>query len=98
MTALGDLAFPQGEQDELVALLGVALDFHVLSAAVVILPRVVERIGSGVGVPMNHARRWLQGRPALRSAFDGGAGIAAVAGSPAARRYIATRLRSRFGR
>ena len=98
MTALNDLAFPQSIQDQLVALLGVSLVVLVLSAAVVILPRIVERIGNGVGVPMDHARRWLRGEPGARSAAYGAAGAAALSGSPAVARQIVTRVRNRFGR
>ena len=69
--------------DQLQQLLGVSLVVLVLSTAVVILPRIVERIGNGVGVPMDHARRWLRGEPAARSAAYGAAGAAVVSGSPA---------------
>jgi type IV secretion system protein VirB6 len=97
-TALNDLTLTGSSDNQLQELLGISLVVLVLSAAVVILPRAVERIGSGVGVPMDHARRWLRGEPAARAAKYTGIAGAAAAGSPAARRYIVNRLRSRFGR
>ena len=97
-TALNGLTLSGASTTQLAQLLGVSLVVLVLSAAVVILPRVVERIGNGVGVPMDHARRWLRGEPAARSAAYGAVVGAAAGGSPAARRYIAARLRNRFGR
>jgi type IV secretion system protein VirB6 len=97
-TALNNMTLTGSTNSQLQQLLGVSLVVLVLSAAVVILPRVVERIGNGVGVPMDHARRWLRGAPAARSAAYGAAGVAAVSGSPAVARQIVTRVRNRFVR
>jgi len=97
-TALNNMTLTGSTNSQLQQLLGVSLVVLVLSAAVVILPRVVERIGNGVGVPMDHARRWMRGEPAVRSAAYGAAGAAALSGSPAAARQIVTRVRSHSGR
>jgi type IV secretion system protein VirB6 len=96
-TALNGLALSGSANNQLAQLLGVSLVVLVLSTAVVILPRVIERIGNGVGVPMDHARRWLRGEPALRSAAYGAGGAAALSGSPATAQRIVTRLRNSAG-
>ena len=97
-TALNNMTLTGSTNSQLQQLLGVSLVVLVLSAAVVILPRVVERIGNGVGVPMDHARRWLRGEPAARTAAYGAAGATALSGSPAMARQIVTLVRTRFGR
>jgi type IV secretion system protein VirB6 len=93
-TALNGLALSGSANNQLAQLLGIALVVLVLSAAVVILPRVVERIGNGVGVPMDHARSWLRGVPAARSAAYG-AGSAPVQSGSLTAQGVMARLRTR---
>lgn len=93
-TALNNMTLTGSMNSQVQQLLGVALVVLVLSAAVVILPRVVERIGNGVGVPMDHARRWLRGVPAARSAAYG-AGSAPVQSGSLTAQGVMARLRTR---
>lgn len=97
-TALNRLTLSGSSNNQLAELLGISLVVLVLSAAVVILPRIVERIGNGIGVPMNHARNWMRGEPAVRSAAYGAGWAAALSGSPAAAQRVVTRVRNRFSR
>jgi type IV secretion system protein VirB6 len=82
-TALSNMTLSGSTNGELQQLLAVSLVVLVLSSAVVILPRVVERIGNGVGAPMDHVRGWMRGRTVVRSAA-GMAGAAAGLGGVAA--------------
>ena len=95
--ALNDLTLTGSVNNQLQELLGVSLVVLVLSAAVVILPRIVERIGGAVGVPMHHAQRWLRGEPALRPAFSGAGWAAARGASPVVARVrrVVSRVRNR---
>jgi len=63
-----DLAGPPSH--ELLQLLGISLVVLVLSASVVVLPRMLERVAGGVaaGVGLEGARRWMHGGPAWRTA------------------------------
>jgi type IV secretion system protein VirB6 len=97
MTVLNNTTLSGATDTQLQQLFGVALVVLVLSTAVVILPRVLERIGNGVGLPIDHARHWLRGEPALRSAAYGAGAAAALGGSPATAQRIVTRLRNRIG-
>ncbi|MGH7083422.1 MAG: type IV secretion system protein, partial [Acetobacteraceae bacterium] len=55
--------------DQLLSLLGIALVVLVLSASVLVLPRMIERIAGGVaaGVGLEGARHWIHGAPAWRT-------------------------------
>jgi type IV secretion system protein VirB6 len=92
-TALNDLALSGSVDNQLVELLGVSLVVLVLSSAVVILPRVVERIGNGVGAPMDHVRGWMRGETVVRSAAGMAGAAAGLGGLATAAPRAAARLR-----
>ena len=92
--------------DQLLDLLGISLVVLVLSASVLVLPRIIERIAGGVaaGVGLESAHRWMRGEPAWRGGGQtvsqgtpvlmSGARRGAAAAAQGARR-IASRLRGR---
>lgn len=92
-TALNALTLTGSSTNQLAQLLGISLVVLVLSSALVILPRVVERIGNGVGVPLDHVRGWMRGQTVARSAA-GAAGVAAgLSGLSVAAPRVVSRVR-----
>ena len=68
-TALTSTQLSGPATDQLMDLLGISLFVLVLSASVVVLPRMLERVAGGVaaGVGLEGARRWIHGRPAWQA-------------------------------
>ncbi len=105
-TALTSTQLTGPATDQLMDLLGVSLFVLVLSASVLILPRVIERIAGGVaaGVGLEGVRHWIHGAPAWRAGGQIVSQGAPVVGSGARRgaaaaaqnaRRIANRLSGR---
>ena len=108
-TALSDATLTGPANQQLFELLSISLVVLVLSASVVVLPRMIERIAGGVaaGVGLEAGRRWIRGEPAWRGGAQAvrygptvaasstrGARRGAAAAAQNARR-IANRLRGR---
>lgn len=105
-TALSDATLTGPANQQLFELLSISLVVLVLSASVVVLPRVLERIAGGVaaGVGLEGARHWIHGAPAWRTGRQIASQSAPMVGSGARRgtaaaaqnaRRIANRLRGR---
>lgn len=105
-TALSNTTLTGSPNEQLIELLGISLVVLVLSASVVVLPRIIERVAGGVaaGVGLESAHRWMRGEPAWRGAGQtvsqgtpvlmSGARRGAAAAAQGARR-VASRLRGR---
>jgi len=92
-TALNALTLSGSSTNQLAQLLGISLVVLVLSSALVILPRVVERIGNGVGAPMDHVRGWMRGQTVVRSSAAIAGTAAGLGGLAAAAPRVPSRLR-----